>query len=69
MVVPFGFSVGDIISGTSTLIQCFEAFRATGGAADEYNEATSFLEGMKTVLEWTKLYIDEHPDGTHADKI
>jgi len=69
MVVPFGFSVGDIIAGTSTLIQCFQAFQATGGAADKYEEAVTILNGMKITLQWTKDYTDQLFVENYADEI
>jgi len=69
MVVPFGFSVGDFIAGTSTLIECFRAFKAGGGAAENYEEAVTFLQGMQATLIWTETYVEKHPDGTYTTQI
>jgi hypothetical protein len=69
MVVPFGFSVGNIIAGTSTLIQCFQAFQATGGAADKYEEAVNILNGINITLQWTKEYTDQLAVENNVDEI
>lgn len=51
MVVPaFGWSVGDIVVATRTVVKICEAFKKCGGAVDKFNSATSFLQSFETTL-------------------
>ncbi|KAF2431920.1 hypothetical protein EJ08DRAFT_659602 [Tothia fuscella] len=69
VVVPFGFSVGDVIAGSKILIQCFKALYESGGGASKYQEVVDYLEGLGATLERTKAYSDKHPNGAYATQI
>jgi hypothetical protein len=68
-MLPFGWSIGDLITGTTTLIQCFKALRETGGASSKYEETTAFLENTGLTLARAKEYADDHPNGKYTAHI
>lgn len=51
MPVPFGFSVGDFISGVELLIDAIKSLRDTNGAQDDYRELGRVLKHLRNGLE------------------
>lgn len=51
MPVPFGFSVGDLISGIELLIDAIKSLRDTNGAQDDYRELGRELKHLRNGLE------------------
>ena len=59
MPVPFGFSVGDFVSGIELLLDGIKSLRDTNGARDDYRELIRELEHLKNGLKSVEaLYID-----------
>ena len=50
MPVPFGFSVGDFVSGIELLLDAIKSLRDSNGSRDDYKELTRELEHLKTGL-------------------
>lgn len=57
MPVPFGFSVGDFVSGIELLLDGIKSLRDTNGARDDYRELIRELEHLKMGLKALKLCI------------
>jgi hypothetical protein len=50
MAIPFGFSVGDFISGIGALVTTIKAVRDAGGSATQYQAIVSELETLSAGL-------------------
>jgi hypothetical protein len=60
MAVPFGFSVGDFISGIDVLLTGIKAVRDVGGSSTQYQALASQLETLRTGLS-SILFFDLEP--------
>jgi hypothetical protein len=56
MAVPFGFSVGDFISGIDALVTVIKAVRDVGGSSTQYQALASEFETLKTGLSSILLF-------------
>ena len=67
MVVPFGFSFGDMVSGISLVKDLIRALQDSGGATADYRGLMSELYGLERALTAIKeLSLPEDADGYHA---
>jgi hypothetical protein len=63
MAVPFGFSVGDFISGIDALVTAIRAVRDVGGSSAQYQALGSELETLKSGLS-SVLFFDLEPENS-----
>ena len=67
MVVPFGFSFGDMVSGISLVKDLIRALQDSGGATADYRSLMSELYGLERALIAIKeLSLSEGADGYQA---
>ena len=65
----FGWSVGDIAQAVKIIVQVTKAFKATGGAASKYEDASGFLQSLKTTLDHLAHYVDLNCSDVYARDI
>jgi len=51
MVVPFGFSTGDIAGAIKLIAQIVKALKETGGASSEFQEVLQYLKTLLLTLQ------------------
>jgi hypothetical protein len=69
MVVPFGFSVGDFITGTKLLIATINGFKEAGGASEKHASETAFLNSLISTLQHLDAYTKKAPQSEIAVNI
>ncbi|KFY27092.1 hypothetical protein V491_01039 [Pseudogymnoascus sp. VKM F-3775] len=67
--MSLGWSAGDIVSSISTLVKVGRAIKETGGAANEYQEALSFLVSVEATLRGLETISASNPDLTLNDEL
>ncbi|KAH7093617.1 hypothetical protein FB567DRAFT_588041 [Paraphoma chrysanthemicola] len=69
VVVPFGFSIGDFITGTKLLISVLAAFKETSGASSKYASETAFLYSLTSTLQHLDDYVKPSPQNNLSSSI
>ncbi|KAF1831394.1 hypothetical protein BDW02DRAFT_56881 [Decorospora gaudefroyi] len=69
VAVPFGFSIGDFITGTKILINVLSAFKESSGASSKYASETAFLHSLTSTLQHLNDYVKPNPQDALSSSI